>query len=118
MRRQPNVSITTMKFTKIINQATLADLLSAAISCLTLVLAAGTLKAAEPSNWYENTSMSSIRPPAPRCIFLCLQTPRFTSATMLASGRAATLVQDATGEHITIPEAWAPLNTVIKLTAR
>lgn len=40
----------------------------------------------------------------------------FTSATMLVSGRAATLVQNATGVHITVPEAWDPLNTVIKLT--
>jgi hypothetical protein len=40
----------------------------------------------------------------------------FTSAAMLVSGRAATLVQNAAGVHITVPEAWGSLDTVIKLT--
>ena len=41
---------------------------------------------------------------------------RFGSATMLVSGRAAKLVQNASGVHITVPEEWSSLNTVIKLT--
>ncbi|MCX6877747.1 MAG: hypothetical protein NTW21_28640 [Verrucomicrobia bacterium] len=141
-----------MRFTKIINQAALADLLSAMISCLTLVLTAGTSIAAQPGNWYEKsrvglfvhyvpeltvfpaggstTDINSVangfeylhvlNPPTGTTLHLPVpaDAKKFPSATMLVSGRAATLVQDATGMHIKIPEAWDPLNTVIKLAAR
>jgi hypothetical protein len=39
----------------------------------------------------------------------------FTSATMLVSGHSATLSQNTGGVHITVPDAWDSLNTVIKL---
>jgi hypothetical protein len=40
----------------------------------------------------------------------------FSDATMLRSGHLAHLVQDGSGVHLTIPDAWDPLDTVIRLT--
>lgn len=39
----------------------------------------------------------------------------FSSAVMLRSGKSAALVQDRNGIRITVPDAWDPLDTVIKL---
>ncbi|MHB8962727.1 MAG: alpha-L-fucosidase [Saccharofermentanales bacterium] len=39
----------------------------------------------------------------------------FSSAVMLRSGKAAALVQDRNGVRITVPDAWDPLDTVIRL---
>jgi hypothetical protein len=40
---------------------------------------------------------------------------RFVDATMLRSGNSATITQDDTGIHFTIPDGWDPLDTVIKM---
>lgn len=40
----------------------------------------------------------------------------FSSAVMLRTGNTATLLQDSNGVHITVPDSWDALDTVIKLT--
>jgi len=69
-----------------------------------------------PDNKYEYIHV--LKPPAGATLDLPLPSDgkKFGSATMFVSGRSATLVQNATGVHITVPEAWDTLNTVIKLT--
>ena len=56
-----------------------------------------------------------LNPPAGATLNLPLpmDNKTFTSATMLRSGLSATLVQDSGGVHITIPESWDSLDTVI-----
>jgi hypothetical protein len=81
-------------------------------------LGKGTAATKSPDNKFE--CLHVLNPPTGTTLDLPVpaDAKKFTSATMLVSGRAATLVQDATGVNITIPEAWDPLNTVIKLAAR
>jgi len=57
-------------------------------------------------------------PPAGNTIHLPppLDGKQFVSAVMLRTGHQAELRQDSQGVHITVPDEWDPLDTVIKLT--
>lgn len=58
---------------------------------------------------YTNSTTNQIHLPVPA------DGKTFSSATMLRTNNSVTLVQDSSGVHITVPDEWDLMDTVIKL---